>query len=229
MQQEQTTKIILAEDQVILLDGLAEILNRESNMEVIGLAQNGKQALSMIEENMPDIAVLDIEMPVMNGIELTEILKKKYPELKILILSFFKRDDYITNLVKMGIDGYILKERGKMELVSAINTIMAGKKYLGSTVTEVLMNNLHSVKPKEESKLTKREEEILVLVARGLSASQIADKLFIGEVTVNTHKRNIREKLQIKGAANYLRYAIKHGYIDIDEIKRMDDYPSESE
>ncbi|MEM7370008.1 MAG: response regulator transcription factor [Bacteroidota bacterium] len=223
MEQEQKIKIVIAEDQIILLDGLAEILNKEANLKVVGLAQNGKQALTMIEKEKPDLAILDIRMPVMNGIELTEKLRSTYPEIKILILSLYKEDDSIKKLMSLGIDGYILKERGKIELVTAVNKIMGGEKYLGGAVVQVLMDNMHKPQPKNETHLTNREKEVLVLVAKGYSAAQIAEELFIGVVTVNTHKRNIREKLQIRGAANYLRYAIKNKIIDIDDL---DDFPS---
>lgn len=219
MNPEQKIKIVIAEDQMILLDTLADSLYRESNMEVVGLAQNGKQALTLIKEKKPDLVVLDVEMPVMTGIELTKILKKDHPEIKILVLSFHKKVGYIKDLIKMGINGYILKERGKAELVTAINTIMNGENFLGNTVAKVLMEDMSGKKPPtEKALLSPREKQTLILVAKGYSTTQISKKLSISEFTVNTYRKNIREKLNLKGPANYLKYALKHGYISLDEL-----------
>ncbi|MEM7375197.1 MAG: response regulator transcription factor [Bacteroidota bacterium] len=213
MTPKQQIKIVIAEDHKMLLDGLAGIVRGESNIEVVGLAQNGKQALDMIEDKQPDLVIVDIRMPVMDGIELTKILREKFPMIKILILSLYGQNNLIEKLIELEIDGYLLKEKGQRELVTAINNIMAGEKYMDSAVIKWLM------KPtKTKDALTPREKEVLILTAKSLSAAQIATKLKITEITVNTYKRRIKEKLKLKGAANYLKYALKNGYISLEEL-----------
>lgn len=222
MNAEQTVKIVLAEDQRILLDGLVEILKQEASFEVVGQAVNGKQALNLIEQERPDLAILDIDMPVMSGIEVSKVLKETYPEIKILILSMYKKKMYVDQLMKLGVNGYMLKERGREELATAIKAIMSGERYLGERVREVMIEIQYPDpnKPKVKEVLTKREREILILVAKGRTTPQIASRLFLADKTVNTHRRNIRGKLNIKdnGATNFLKYALQHGYMRIEDI-----------
>lgn len=220
MNAKQTVKIVLAEDHRILLDGLVEILSQEENFEIVGQAVNGKQALALIKQEQPDLAILDIEMPVMSGVEVSKVIKAEHPEVKILILSFTKEKVYVNKFMKLGVEGYILKERGRQELATAVKAIMNGEQFFGDAVKDVAIEILHQGAKKTETKvrLTKREGEILVWVAKGKSTSQIASHLFLSEGTVNTHRRNIREKLKIKGSANFLKYALQHGYMRIEEI-----------
>lgn len=209
-------RIVLAEDQTILLDGLVEILKQEANFNVVGTAQNGKQALALVAKHKPNLAVLDIEMPVMSGTEAAQQIKKEFPETKILILSMHDDKAYVKELMQIGVDGYIIKERGKRELVEAINALMKGRDFFSHKVSGVLKELIQDKgKKTPKTPLTKREVEVLVLVAQDYTAAEVAKELGIGEVTINTHKRNIRDKLGLKGPASFYKYAIEHGHMDM--------------
>ncbi|WP_445721339.1 response regulator [Flavobacterium sp.] len=212
----ETTKIIIADDHNMFLEGIASLLSNSDDVEIVGKASNGKEALSLLEKTKTDIIVLDISMPEMDGIEVAKYIKKKYPDLKTLILSTHSNSHMIAKLIRIGIDGYLLKNAEKDELLYAIKKIKSGSTYYSKEVTEIhneyesnLKQNLATT-----TELSNREKEILILIAQQLTAAEIAEKTFISLNTVNTHKRNLLSKLNVKNTAGLVKYAIELGLLD---------------
>lgn len=208
--------VILADDHQIVLDGLKSLLEREKDICSVGEALNGIELLAQLEKKQADVAVVDIDMPLMNGIETTKEIKMLHPETKVLILSMYNDNEYIKRLIGVGASGYILKNKGKEELVNAIRKIAAGGQYIGDAVLKTLMDDLQKpMKSPDDNRvpLTKRETEVLTLIAESNSTPQIADKLFIAHSTVETHRRNLIDKLGVANSKELIRYAIENGYL----------------
>lgn len=208
-------KIILADDHQIVLDGLKMLLQEEHNIQLVGEAINGKEVLAILERAEVDIAVLDVEMPLMNGIEASEVIKERFPNTKILILTMYNDQAFIRKLIEIGASGYILKNKGKEELVEAIKDISEGKTYFGREVTNTLISGIQTTvrnKPEKEIPLTKREVDVVKLIADGRSTPQIAEELFIAHSTVETHRRNLIDKTGVPNSKALIKWAIQHGY-----------------
>lgn len=205
-------KVIVADDHKIIIDGVKALLGNEANIEVIGEAATGEEVLEILKQQKVDIAVLDIEMAGLNGIATTQQIKENFFDTKVLILSMYKQKDFILNLFKLGVNGYILKNKGREELVAAINTIHLGAPYFPLEVMQIITENPYT--KKEIPNLTDRELEVLRLVAVPLSAKEISQKLHISKVTVETHIRNIKEKLELKKNGELIKYAMKNNLCD---------------
>ena len=209
--------IILADDHVLFCEGLKRIIGEFSVLEVVGVANDGLQLLSLLKESTPDLVILDISMPNMKGIEATREIKATYPDVKVLILTMHKDMDYLYHAISAGADGYLLKENSDTELFSAIDTIRRGKSYISSLLTGELTDNLQSIyrgdyKSPVDS-LSKREREIFKLIAEGKLNREIADILFISIRTVENHRARIMKKLNVKKTVDLVRYAIKTGIV----------------
>lgn len=211
-------RVVLADDHEMVLDGLTSILKAEEQIQVVGTASNGKQALEIIRTTPVDVAVLDISMPEMDGIETTKVIVQEKLPTKILILSMYNKYEFINKLAQVGCSGYILKNKGKEELVQAIMAVHNGQDYFGDAITKTVMDAQRKVEEpkskKPEPTLTKRELEILKLIAQEYTSPEIASMLFIEIATVNTHRRNLIKKLGLKSSLGIVRYAIKKGLID---------------
>lgn len=209
-------RIIIADDHQMFIDGIKALLKNEKDMKVVGEALNGEEVLSVLQKEKADIVLLDISMPVMDGIETTKRLHEKFPEVRILMLTMYNKHEFISGLMNAGASGYILKNTGKKELVEAIEAIYEGKNYFSKDVTETIMKDLHK-KPSEVKielvQLTKREKEVLILIAQEFSTRQIADKLFISQNTVETHRKNLMSKLKVKNLAGLVKFALQTGLI----------------
>jgi two-component system nitrate/nitrite response regulator NarL len=208
-------KVIIADDHQMFIDGLKSLLQNEKAIKVIGEATNGEEVLEVVKRCKPDIVLLDISMPVMDGIQTTRRLHSDFPNVKVLMLTMHNKLEYISNLMESGAAGYILKNTGKKELIEAIQTIVAGGNYYSSEVTETIMKSLHKSKEenKEEVHLTNRERDVLLLVAQEYSTKQIADKLFISQNTVETHRKNLMSKLKVRNVAGLVKCALQLGLI----------------
>lgn len=210
-------EILLADDHKIVLDGLSMILDQDQEIEVVGRAYNGEEVVNFVENNSVDIIVMDINMPKMDGMEATKILKREFPDIKILILSMYNDVSYITELVKAGVNGYVLKNHGYQELTIAIKSISDGFSYFGREIAQALIGNDEIQKHKEwdESvKLTKREQEVLKRFAKGFTTKQIAKELFISNSTVETHKRNLVSKAGVSSSKELIKFAFSQGLVD---------------
>lgn len=210
-------KLFIADDHKVFRDGVSSILGNLDDITVVGEAGNAYETTDGVNQHLPDVILMDISMPITNGIELTKILKKSYPDLKVLIFSMHHESSYIMSALEAGASGYLLKDAGSTEMVNAIRTVYNNGTYYSPEVSNVLIEHLskgtnpHS--EKKESPLTKREKEILQLIAEEYSNPEIAEKLFISPRTVDTHRRNLLEKLELKNTAGLVKYAIKNGYI----------------
>lgn len=209
------TKIIIADDHKIIIEGLTSLVTENDNICIVGTAVNGREALSLLEKNEVDIAVLDIEMPEIDGLDLTKIIKEKFPKTKVLILTMHDEIGFIRKMMEAGVNGYILKNKGKEELVTAINTLNENKGYFGEDVKNTVMNSMRSKDVIGEIELTKKEIEVLKLIANGDKASIIAEKLYVSEATVNTHRRNLIAKTGVRNSIELTKFAIKSGYIQL--------------
>ncbi|HEX5168953.1 MAG TPA: response regulator transcription factor [Cyclobacteriaceae bacterium] len=211
-------KILIADDHKIVRVGLHGILEREPDLAVIGEAENGDEVLEFLKSHVVDVILIDIDMGRTNGIDTTRKVKEVYPDIKLLALTMHEEQDSILKMLQAGANGYLLKNVGREELVSAIHAIASGNSYFSSQVSATLLQAITTLKsnppkPKHDSILTDREVEVLRLIAREYSNAEIAEKLFISVRTVDTHRRNILEKLQVKNTAGMVRYAIEKALI----------------
>ena len=212
-------KILLADDHQIVLDGLKSLLSDINDFEVIGAVSNGKDAVDFIAtKEKPDIAVLDIDMPVMNGINATREIKKNFNGVRVLTLSMHNEKGVIQTLMDAGADGYILKNSSREELEKGIRAICRGETFFSTDVTMSLLNQSTEITannelPEEVKDLTEREVEILKLVAEGYSNKEIGERLFISHRTVDTHRTNLMKKMDVHNVAGLIRIALKSGLV----------------
>lgn len=207
------TKIIIADDHKIVLEGLASLIKPKDGIEVAGEARNGQEVLDILHEKEVDLVVLDIEMPEMDGIETTTLIRERFPQVKILILTMYNEIGFIRKIIEAGAQGYILKNKGKEELVHAIQVIDKGEEYYGTEVSKTLIASMKNEKVVSEIRLTKRETEVLKLIAQGDTTPIISEKLFIAHSTVETHRRNLIEKTGVRNSKGLVRFAYNHGYL----------------
>ena len=213
--------MMIADDHKIFRDGIKSILEKEKDMEVVEEASEGSEVIEKVSRAAIDVIVLDIDMGDPNGIEIAEIIGKEYPEVNILILSMMGLHDFIIQALEKGAIGFILKNAGKDELLTAIRTVAKGDSYFSKEVSAILIEHLN--KPRATRKriadipLSARELEVLKLIVQEDSNPQIAEKLFISIRTVDTHRRNLLEKLGVKNTAGLVKYAMQKGLIDQNE------------
>ncbi|WP_191600014.1 response regulator transcription factor [Marinomonas algicola] len=208
----KTIKLLLVDDHVLVLDGLQARLELEDHIEVIGTACNGLEALNQADKLKPDVVLMDVSMPVLNGLEATKRFREEQPLVKILILSMHYEKEYILSLIQSGANGYVLKDVSSEELVQAITTVHQGGTYFSSGASAALFTDTLTTKQKEP--LTKREISVLKEVATGLSNKEIAQSLNISVRTVETHRQNIKNKLEIHSSAGLIKYALDKKLID---------------
>jgi two-component system response regulator NreC len=213
-----TIRVIVTDDHKVFREGLVTLLQTASGIEVIAEAEDGLEAIKMAKQFNPDLILLDIAMPNMNGIEATRELKKVMPELKIIAVSMHSDYMYIKEILEAGADGYLLKNSTYQQLTDAIHSVYSGKKALDDQIAEVVLNGFLGP-PKTESKdydqLSEREKEIFNLIAEGKTIKEIADQLFINVETVETHKKHILEELELKSDIDLVKYALKNGLIKL--------------
>ncbi len=206
----QTTTIILADDHSLVRDGIRALLETEVDLQVIGEASNGKEAIALVNEKQPDLLIIDIRMPEMNGIDAVQILNEKQHPVKTIILSMHDSEEYILKSVNAGANGYLLKDTDKTEFIKAIHTVTQGGKYFSGDISNVLVNNLlNPIKetPQTSKKksfdghpfdLTNKELRVLELVLSGLTNKQISEKLANSKRTIETHRFNLMRKMEVK-------------------------------
>lgn len=216
----QKYKILIADDHVMVRDGIKTLLSRNEDYEVVGEATNGIEALDMFNRLAPDLILLDISMPMMGGMEAAEAILKAHPEARIIILSMYDDEDYISRCMELGVKGYVVKSESGSELDYAIKSVVMGKNYFSSQVQNVIFKKYSSVvKAKKEKepdiKLTSREMEIVRLIAEGLTSQEMAEKLFISPRTVETHRANLMKKTGVKNAMELVRKAERLGVLKL--------------
>lgn len=208
--------IVLADDHKMVRDGLKSFLSKIDDFEVVAEVQDGEQLLSIYEKSMPDIALVDISMPRINGLEALRHLHDQNPMVKVIILSMHEEADYIMKAIQNGAKGYLLKNTDEKELEMAIRTVAEGGKYFNSTVSSIMIDNMTNKEPVKmiaETNVSNREKEILKLVSQGQSNKMIADVLHISIRTVETHRLNLLRKLEVNNAAEMVKKAVEIGLI----------------
>lgn len=212
-------KVLIVDDHQLFREGVVTLLSTAENIEVIAQAEDGLDAIEKVKHFDPDVVLLDIAMPRMNGIETSKKLKALMPDIKIIILSMHLEKEFVKGVLEVGADGYLVKNCTYLQLTDAIQSVYNGKKYLSQDVTDQVISGYLSPsvsKENEFEKLSEREKEVFLLFAEGKAAREIGDTLFISVKTVNTHKQNILEKLKLKSSAELIKFALKNGLINFD-------------
>jgi len=210
-------KVIIVDDHTLFRNGLRILLNNIENYHVIAEAANGKQFLELLNIVVPDLVLMDISMPVMDGIEASAIAHQRYPDLKIITLSMYGEEDYYYKMVNAGVKGFVLKNSDIKEVKTALDIVYEGGSFFSSELLQNLVNSLKSAPKSKEfhTELSEREMEILILICQGMSNQEIADKLFISKRTVDKHRANILEKSESKNTAQLVVYAIKNRLVEL--------------
>ena len=215
-----TIQILLADDHKITRDGLRALLESQKNMTVIGEAEDGRKAVRLALELQPDVIVMDINMPELNGIEATRQIKTELPEAKIIALSMYSDKRYVVGMLKAGVSGYLLKNCAFDELVSAISAVVNNQNYMSPKIADTVMkdyaNILESSDTSPASQLTAREREVLQLIAEGLKTKDIATRIHVSIKTVETHRQQIMRKLNAKSVAELTKIALREGLTSLD-------------
>ncbi len=215
-------KLILADDHAVVRSGLRMLLQAQPDMEIVGEAESGTQALAQVRSLQPDVILMDIQMPGMNGIEATRQIKETCAETAVLALTMHEDDQYFFEMLQAGASGYLPKRAAPDELVRAIRTVSRGDVFLYPSLATRLVQSYVGGEAGDDSEalvsdLTPREKEVLVLIAEGLTNPEIADKLVISVKTVDRHRENIMRKLNLHSRIDLVKYAIRHGLIALEE------------
>ena len=215
-----TIRVLIADDHTIMRAGLRSLLEKEDQIEVVAEAENGRRAVQLAIEHKPDVVVMDVSMPDLNGIEATSQVLASLPEAKVIALSMHTDKRFVMGMLRAGASGYLLKDCASQELASAIVSVASNKKYLSPDIAGVVIeDSLYGGQQEEEtvsSKLSAREREVLQLIAEGWSTRQIASHLYVSVKTIETHRRQIMKKLDLHNIADLTKYAIREGLTSVE-------------
>jgi len=211
--------VVLADDHTILRKGLKALLGRVSDIEVVGEARTGTEVVTQVEDHVPDIVVMDIGMPELNGIEATKRILKMYPDTRILILTVHSNEEYIYQIFSAGAKGYLLKDSAPDELLTAIRAVLRNEKYLSPKLSSIVIDEY--INPRQKIRdplddLTEREREVLQLIGVGYKIKEIAEKLYISRKTVETHRTNLGKKLGLQTQAELIKFAVRRGIVVLE-------------
>lgn len=209
-------KIILVDDHKLLRDGLRNIIEQKANMHIIGEASDGREAIKICSKLFPDVVVIDVAMPGLNGLEATKQIIKDCPQTKIIGLSMHSSKQFIQGMFKAGAFAYLLKDGDSDELITAITTVMENKKYLSKDINQEFLSLLKKGETIEASLLSSREKEVLQLIAEGKSSKEIGEVLFLSSKTVDVHRNNIMKKIDLHTIPELTKYAIQKGLTTLD-------------
>ena len=211
-------RILLVDDHTILRDGIRSLLEDESDMAVIGEAEDGQAALQMTAQLQPDLVILDIALPLLNGLEVTRQIKRDFPQTKVLILTMHENEEYIRQALAVGAMGYILKDAAARDLIGAIRTVHRGESVLSPAITRLVIEDYlrwGQLQPARDDGLTPREHEVLQLIAEGYTTKEIAEILTLSVKTVQAHRTNLMSKLDLHDRGELIKYAIQKKIIDL--------------
>lgn len=213
-------KLMLVDDHAVLRDGLKNILDMETDINVVGEAVNGHEAVSKVKECNPDVILMDINIPGKNGIEATRIIKETHPSIKILMLTMYNHDEYFMSAIREGADGYLLKDAPSEHVIDAIRSVTKGQSVIHPSMTKKFLN-FDTAKEetveveRKDSQLTEREREVLLCLVQGMNNKEIAQSLFISDKTVKIHVSNIFKKLDVKSRSQVVIYAVQNNLVPL--------------
>ena len=210
------TRIVLVDDHAIMRDGLLAILGNQPDLDVVGIAADGKSAIAVVDECLPDVIIMDLSMPRTDGTQAIARIKSKHPDIRVVVLTFHKEDAYIHAALEAGANGYVLKDDGSEELVGAIRNVRQGRSFLSPGVAGRVMSGYLQRGPADAGSwesLSAREREVLKLVAEGYKTREIADYLSLSKKTVEKHRGNMMRKLDLHGVSAVTAFAIENGII----------------
>jgi two-component system, NarL family, response regulator LiaR len=224
-QEDETVKqirILLADDHVVVREGTRQILERESDLCVVAEAGDGQEAISLAEQQRPDVAVLDVSMPVMNGIEATKAIKALAPQIAVLVFTAYDYDEYVFAILEAGAAGYLLKNARSSDLINAVRRVHAGESVLHPAIARKVLSRVaqggRDPRAADGELLTEREMEVLRLAAQGLGNREIADRLFVSPRTVQSHMANIFGKLQVGSRTEAVMVGLRRGWLHLEDI-----------
>lgn len=212
-------RILLVDDHKIVRDGLRTLIEKEAGMEVVGEARNGREGLKLTRKLLPDVTIMDITMPDMNGIDATRSILEEHPEIKVIALSMHSDRRLVSGMLEAGASGYLLKDSAFEELARAVRAVVAHQTYLSPSITDIVVKRFigksTSVERSVFTDLTKREREVLQLLVEGMSTKEVASSLNVSVKTIETHRANIMDKLDIHSISELVKYAIREGLTSI--------------
>ena len=208
----QKHKILIADDHAMVRDGVKNLINQNKELMVVGEASSGKEALELFDQLQPDLVIIDISMPDINGMEVSKAMLAKNPQANIVVLSMYDDEDYISRCLEYGVKGYVIKNESGSELEFAIRSVLSGKNYFSRHAQDAIFKKYSQAVTRKRHqegsvKLTNREVEIVKLISEGLTSQQMADKLFISPRTVETHRANLMKKMSVKNAIELVKKA----------------------
>ena len=214
-------RVLVADDHAIVREGLGTMLGNQPDMLVMGLATNGREAIRMVDEYQPDVAIVDISMPELNGIDAMSQMLQRHSSIKVIVLSIHETKPYVYRALKAGAKGYLLKETAGLEVVEAVRAVYGGERYLSQRISDLLtdisfrsLDGSKEVSPLE--RLSPREREILQLVAEGKTSQEIGERLSISSKSVDTYRSRLMRKIDVKDVAGLVKFAIQHGVISLE-------------
>lgn len=221
------TRIIIADDHSVVRSGLRLLLQSSPDFNVVAEAEDGEEAVALVDRHKPDVVVMDISMPKLNGIEATGIMKQSNPDLKIIILTVHEDEEYVYQMLRAGASGYVLKSAGKKEIFAAIESALSGERFFSPGISKLIIEGFikrdkeqlqtqDQLQSHSKQQLTKREIEVLQYIAQGFTNRKIAEALFLSIRTINTHRTNLMQKLDIHDTARLVRYAIETGLVKLN-------------
>jgi two-component system response regulator NreC len=216
-----TITVVVVDDHTMVRKGICSLIDGKVGIEVVGEAEDGAEAIKKVEALQPDVVLMDVTMPRLNGLEATRQIKKLFPQVKVLALTMYTNEEYISQALHAGASGYVVKQAAPAELLSAIQAVQRGDSFLSPSVSKTVIEEYlkHADQSAGEGlpeKLTDREREVLQLLAEGCSAREIADRLQISVKTVGVHRTNLMDKLKIHSTTELVKYALRKGIINLD-------------
>jgi DNA-binding NarL/FixJ family response regulator len=211
-------RILIADDHGVVAEGLKQLVQAEADMEVVALVADGREAVQQARDTQPDVVLMDLSMPELNGADATRAILQRDPKCRVIVLSMYSQREYVRRALKAGAAGYVVKRSAAKELVDAIRAVHAGQRYLSPRVADVVLDDYTDGKQDDPlSRLSAREREVLQLLAEGRTGAQIAERLSLSQKTVETYRARLVEKLGIRDLAGLVRFAIQRGLVSLDE------------